>query len=62
MRSDEIEGAFKAFFMFAGVTGEVDSDRLYEYAGEALSTEVVDWLVEANPAFEAIGKGKSSTE
>lgn len=48
--------------MVAGVTGKVDSDWLCEYAGEALSTEVVDGLVLANPGFEAIGSGVSSIE
>lgn len=48
--------------MFAGVTDEVDSDWLREYAGEDLSMEVLDGFIDANPGFEIIGSGVSSIE
>lgn len=58
----EIDGALRASFTFAGVTGKDDSDWLYEYAGEVLSIDVVEGLVETKASLEAIGSGESSRE
>lgn len=48
--------------MFVGVTDNVDSDRLYEYAGEVLLTDRLDGFIEGNPSREVIGRSESSLE